>query len=106
MPGSCTRWAARCWSAIRGSDSLLTRRSQDGGGSCTATPRRQCNYRPNKAPTRPPPPSLVPLALDRTAGTIGVALSLARQGVQILRVHDVAAVRQALLLFQATGGLA
>ena len=39
---------------------------------------------------------------DRTAGTIGVALSLARQGVQILRVHDVAAVRQALLLFQAT----
>ena len=43
---------------------------------------------------------------DRTAGTIGVALSLARQGVQILRVHDVAAVRQALLLFQAAGGLA
>ncbi len=42
---------------------------------------------------------------DRTAGTIGVALSLARQGVQILRVHDVAAVREALLLFQAAGGL-
>jgi dihydropteroate synthase len=42
---------------------------------------------------------------DPTAGTIGVALSLARQGVQILRVHDVAAVRQAMLLFQATGGL-
>jgi dihydropteroate synthase len=42
---------------------------------------------------------------DRTAGTIGVALSLARQGVQILRVHDVAPVRQALLLFEATGGL-
>ncbi len=38
---------------------------------------------------------------DRTAGTIGVALSLARQGVQVLRVHDVAAVRQALLLFEA-----
>ena len=33
---------------------------------------------------------------DRTAGTIGVALALARSGVQILRVHDVAAVRQAL----------
>jgi dihydropteroate synthase len=32
-------------------------------------------------------------------------LSLARQGVQILRVHDVGAVRQALLLFQASGGL-
>ncbi len=43
---------------------------------------------------------------DRTAGTIGAALSLARQGVQILRIHDVAAVRQALLLFQAAGGLA
>ena len=39
---------------------------------------------------------------DRTAGTIGVAVSLARQGVQILRVHDVAAVRQALLLHEAT----
>ena len=42
---------------------------------------------------------------DRTAGTIGTALSLASQGVQILRVHDVAAVRQALLLYEATGGL-
>ena len=42
---------------------------------------------------------------DRTAGTIGVALSLARQRVQILRVHDVAALRQALFFFQATGGL-
>jgi dihydropteroate synthase len=42
---------------------------------------------------------------DRTPGTIGVALSLARQGVQVLRVHDVAAVRQALLLCEATGGL-
>ena len=47
-----------------------------------------------------------PLVLpDPTAGTIGVALSLARQRVQVIRVHDVAAVRQALLLFQATGGL-
>jgi dihydropteroate synthase len=42
---------------------------------------------------------------DRTAGTVGVALSLAQQGVQILRVHNVADVRQALLLFEATGGL-
>ena len=42
---------------------------------------------------------------DRTAGTIGVALWLARQGVQILRVHDVAPVRQALLLYEAAGGL-
>ena len=42
---------------------------------------------------------------DRTAGVIGVALALARRRVQILRVHDVAAVRQALLLFEAAGGL-
>jgi dihydropteroate synthase len=42
---------------------------------------------------------------DRTAGTIGVALSLALQGVQIVRVHDVAAVRQAMMLFEASGGL-
>ena len=42
---------------------------------------------------------------DRTPGTIGVAMSLARQGVQILRVHDVGAVRHALMLHQATGGL-
>jgi len=49
---------------------------------------------------------LPPQHSDRTAGTIGVALSLARQWVQILRVHDVAAVREALLLFQVTGGLA
>jgi len=40
---------------------------------------------------------------DRTAGTIAVAVSLARQGVQILRVHDVGAVRQALLLYRAVG---
>ena len=43
--------------------------------------------------------------VDRTAGTIGGALAMARRGVQILRVHDVAAVRQALLLFEAAGGL-
>jgi dihydropteroate synthase len=42
---------------------------------------------------------------DRTAGTIGGALALARQGVQILRVHDVRPVREALLLFEACGGL-
>lgn len=42
---------------------------------------------------------------DRAAGTIGVALSLARQGVQIIRVHDVQAVCEALLLFEASGGL-
>jgi dihydropteroate synthase len=42
---------------------------------------------------------------DRTAGTIGGALALARQGVQILRVHDVRAVREAILLFDACGGI-
>jgi len=42
---------------------------------------------------------------DRTPGTIGGALALARHGIQIIRVHDVAAVRQALTLFEACGGL-
>ncbi len=42
---------------------------------------------------------------DQVPGTIGVALALAVQGVDILRVHDVAAVRQALRLFAAAGGL-
>jgi dihydropteroate synthase len=42
-------------------------------------------------------------AADLTAATIGVALALARQGVQILRVHDAAPLRQALLLFEAAG---
>jgi dihydropteroate synthase len=42
---------------------------------------------------------------DRTAGSIGIALALARQGVQIIRVHDVLPVRQALLLFDAVGGI-
>lgn len=48
---------------------------------------------------------LADLGADRTAGGVGVALSLARQGIQVLRVHDVAPVRQALLLFQAAGGV-
>ncbi len=43
---------------------------------------------------------------DPVAGSIGVALALACQGIQLLRVHDVLAVRQALLLFQASGGMA
>lgn len=42
---------------------------------------------------------------DPLGGTVGVALALARQGVQVLRVHDVGTVRQALLLFDAAGGL-
>ena len=43
---------------------------------------------------------------DRTLGTIGVSLALARRGVQVLRVHDVRATKEALLLFEAAGGLA
>jgi dihydropteroate synthase len=41
---------------------------------------------------------------DRLPATIGVALSLAAQGVQILRVHDVRPVREALVAFEAAGG--
>jgi dihydropteroate synthase len=42
---------------------------------------------------------------DRTHATVGGALSLAVQGVQVVRVHDVRAVREALIAFEATGGL-
>jgi len=42
---------------------------------------------------------------DRTAGTVGVSCALARQGIQVLRVHDVEPVRQALALFEAVGGI-
>lgn len=44
--------------------------------------------------------------VDRAAGTLGVTLSLARQGIQIVRVHDVQATRHALATFQASGGFA
>jgi dihydropteroate synthase len=43
-------------------------------------------------------------AADPLPGTIGVALALARQGVQVIRIHDVGPVRQALSLFEASGG--
>jgi dihydropteroate synthase len=42
---------------------------------------------------------------DRTYATVGAALSLATQGVQVVRVHDVRPVREALDVFAATGGL-
>lgn len=42
---------------------------------------------------------------DRTSGSVGVSLALAVQGVQVLRVHDVRATREALLLFEASGGI-
>lgn len=38
---------------------------------------------------------------DRTAATMGVSLALAEQGVQMLRVHDVRQMREALLAFAA-----
>jgi len=41
----------------------------------------------------------------RLPATIGIACALAAQGVQILRVHEVAPIRQALQLFQAAGSL-
>jgi len=41
----------------------------------------------------------------RTQATVGAALALAFQGVQIIRVHDVRAVREALLAFEACGGI-
>jgi dihydropteroate synthase len=42
---------------------------------------------------------------DRKHATVGAALALAVQGVQIVRVHDVRPVREALLAFEASGGL-
>jgi len=42
---------------------------------------------------------------DRTAATIGGALALAAQGVQLIRVHDIRPVCEALLAFEATGGI-
>jgi dihydropteroate synthase len=43
--------------------------------------------------------------VDRTSATVGAALSLAAQGIQIVRVHDVRPVKEALLAFSATGGI-
>ncbi|HEX3602327.1 MAG TPA: dihydropteroate synthase [Lacipirellulaceae bacterium] len=43
---------------------------------------------------------------DRVNANVGAALGLAVQGVQIVRVHDVRAVREALTVFEAIGGLA
>ena len=36
---------------------------------------------------------------ERTSGTIGTSIALASQGVQVLRVHDVAEVQRALTMF-------
>ncbi|GGE47735.1 dihydropteroate synthase [Actibacterium pelagium] len=45
-----------------------------------------------------------PDALKRAPGSIAIALEAARQGVQILRVHDVKETRQALSLSEAVWG--
>ncbi len=42
---------------------------------------------------------------DRTAVTVGCALALAAHGVQVIRVHDVRSVHEALLAFEASGGI-
>ena len=42
---------------------------------------------------------------DRTVGTAAVSLLLARRAVQVIRVHDVAATRHALAVFDAIGGV-
>lgn len=42
---------------------------------------------------------------DPTYGSIGGTLALATRGVQIIRVHDVRCNREALLLFEAAGGI-
>ena len=42
---------------------------------------------------------------DRTHATVGCGLALARQGVQILRVHDVRPLVDALIGFAAVGGI-
>jgi dihydropteroate synthase len=44
-------------------------------------------------------------AAERLPGSLAAALLSAGQGVQILRVHDVAATRQALAVWEAASGL-
>lgn len=43
---------------------------------------------------------------DRMWGNLGVSLSLAMRRIQVLRVHDIRPIAEALRLFAATGGLA
>ena len=43
---------------------------------------------------------------DRVSGSVAIALFAARRGVQILRVHDIFATKQALDLEWAIGGAA
>jgi dihydropteroate synthase len=82
----------------------LIEEAESGRPGVVSPERPSGGTEPTDACMHLPHPS--PAPLDRNVGTIGVALSLARQRVQILRVHDVAAVRQALVAFAAAGGLA
>jgi dihydropteroate synthase len=41
---------------------------------------------------------------DRSAGSVAMSLFLAQQGIQLVRVHDVLATKQAMLCFSACGG--
>lgn len=42
---------------------------------------------------------------DRLGGTVGIAIRLAQLRVQLIRVHDVAPVKDALALFDSVGGI-
>lgn len=42
---------------------------------------------------------------ERTYANVGVTLALAVQGVQVIRVHEIRCHREALALFEATGGI-
>jgi dihydropteroate synthase len=42
---------------------------------------------------------------DRDAASAGAALAAAAQGIQIIRVHNMGLVRDALLAFEACGGI-
>ncbi|MFT3974600.1 MAG: dihydropteroate synthase [Amaricoccus sp.] len=47
----------------------------------------------------------VPVAAERVAGSVAVALEALRQGAQVLRVHDVKETRQAVALWSALNGI-
>ena len=74
---------------------------QQSYGAAVELPPQQPAQLSAQLPSQQPPQQSEP---DLLPGTIGAALALARQGVQILRVHDVEAVRNALLMFEACGG--
>lgn len=44
-------------------------------------------------------------SVERDSGTLAITLSLARQGIHIVRVHEVAHTVKAIKVFEATGGI-